>query len=94
MRENQSEVARLMEQITKEYEAATRGFRGLAQGTARHDFINARQENIGVCHEALQELVGENEAIKLVAQALNAVQDSPKERAKTGQTQQKEPTRP
>ena len=42
--ESKSEVARLMQQITLEYEAAKRGMSGLAAGTARHDFIIARME--------------------------------------------------
>lgn len=71
MQTNRSEVARLMEQITLEYEAAERGLNGLAQGTTIHAFINARQERIGACHEALQQIVGEPEAIKLVVTAMN-----------------------
>lgn len=63
-----SEVARLMEQIRLEYEAAQRGLTGLASGTARHDFINKKLENIEQCHEVLQTLVGKQEAIKLLAE--------------------------
>src|SRR5438128_12674006 len=37
-----SEVARLRQLITAEYEAAGRGLTGLAQGTARPAFIDAR----------------------------------------------------
>ncbi|MEO8970939.1 MAG: hypothetical protein ABI406_04970 [Ktedonobacteraceae bacterium] len=74
MQSNQSEVARLMQQITLEYEAAGRGLNGLAQGTALHTFINAKQERIGACHEALQQIVGKAEAIKLVVTAMNQVQ--------------------
>ena len=43
----QSEVARLREQIRLEYEAATQGIEGLALGTAQHQFITARLENLG-----------------------------------------------
>ncbi len=75
MQTNRSEVARLMEQITLEYEAAERGLNGLAQGTTIHAFINARQERIGECHEALQELVGKTEAIKLVVMAMNQAEE-------------------
>lgn len=74
MQTNRSEVARLMQQITLEYEAAERGLNGLAQGTATHSFINAKQERIGECHEALQQLVGKAEAIKLVVTAMNQAQ--------------------
>ena len=47
MREtNKSEVARLMQRIDEEYEAAERGLSGLAQ-VAQHEFITARMERIG-----------------------------------------------
>src|SRR5437016_2687889 len=41
-----SEVARLRQLITAEYEAAARGLTGLAQGTARHAFIDARMNRV------------------------------------------------
>jgi hypothetical protein len=74
----QSEVARLMRQITQEYEAAVRGLHGLAQGTAQHAFITQRMEQMATCHDALKGLVGEQEAIKMVAQALEQASDEGK----------------
>ena len=68
--ENKSEVARLMQQIELEYEAAQRGLYGFAAGTAKHEFITARMENIGHCHEKLKTLVGEEQAVVALAQAL------------------------
>ena len=65
-----SEVARLMQQIELEYEAAQRGLYGFAAGAAKHEFINARVENIGRYHEQLKTLVGEHEATKALAEAL------------------------
>ena len=56
--------------------AAKLGLQGLNAGTARHSFITARQENIGVLHEKLQGLVG-TDAIALVAETLDAVPDVP-----------------
>lgn len=67
---NQSEVARLLEQISAEYESAQRGMNGFAYGAAKHEFITARMENMGQLHNQLQEIVGES-AIALVAEALN-----------------------
>ncbi len=64
-RENHSEVARLMQEIELAYEAAQLALTGLAI-TARHDFINARQEHIALCHEDLKKLVGEEQAIKMI----------------------------
>jgi hypothetical protein len=74
----ESEIARLRQQITAEYEAAVRGLHGLAQGTAQHAFITQHMENIATCHEALKGLVGEQEAIKMVAQALEQASDEGK----------------
>ena len=61
-----SEVARLLQQIDREYEAAQRGLSGLRSGAARHDFINARMEQVAVCHEQLSAHVGEEEATRLI----------------------------
>lgn len=69
---NQSEVARILEQISLEYEAAQRGMYGFAYGSAKHEFITARMENMGNLHSKLQEIVGES-AIEMVADALNHV---------------------
>ena len=43
----ESDVLRLKRQIDNEYETAQRGLHGLASGTARHDFIQARAEQGG-----------------------------------------------
>lgn len=69
---NQSEVARLLEQISAEYEAARRGLAGFAYGSAKHEFITARMENVGRLHSKLETIVGES-AIVMVAEALNKV---------------------
>jgi hypothetical protein len=68
--ENKSEVARLRQRIAQEYEAATRGLTGLAYGTAKHEFITRRMEQIGSCHETLKHLVGEQEATRMLAETL------------------------
>lgn len=68
--EQRSEVARLLSQISAEYEAAQRGLTGLCYGMSQHDFITARMENVGQLHTQLQSLVGDT-AIVMVADALN-----------------------
>jgi hypothetical protein len=75
--ENTSEVARLLRQIELEYEAAQRGMYGFAAGTAKHEFITARMESMGRCHEKLITLVGEQEATKALAQALEQASNEP-----------------
>ena len=71
--ENHSEIARLQQRIAEEYEAAMRGLSGLAAGTATHEFITKRMEQMGACHETLKQLVGEQEATRMLAQTLEAV---------------------
>jgi len=68
--EHKSEVARLLSQISTEYEAAQRGLTGLAYGTSQHEFITARMESMGQLHTELQSIVGDG-AIALIADALN-----------------------
>ncbi len=75
--ESKSEVARLMQQIELEYEAAQRGMYGFAAGTAKHEFITARMENMGRCHEKLITLVGEREATRALAGALEQAGNEP-----------------
>ncbi len=75
--ECRSEVAHLMQQISEAHEAAYQALYGLAAGVSRHEFITAKMERIGECHEALKVLVGEHEASMLLAETL--------EQAGTGQ---------
>ena len=76
-RENTSEVARIKRQIELEYEAAQRGMYGFAAGAGKHEFITARMENMGKCHAQLVTLVGEREATKAFAQALEQAGNEP-----------------
>ena len=66
MNKQRSEVAQLLQQISLEYEAATRGLTGLSAGSAKHSFITAKLEQIGAYHEQLVNLVGEVQATHLV----------------------------
>jgi hypothetical protein len=67
--ENKSEVARLLQQIEQECSAARLGLHGYAV-TARHKFITARMERMGACHEALIDLVGKEEAARMVVEVM------------------------
>ncbi len=66
----QSEVAQILKQIEQEYQASKRGLEGLASGSARHDFISKKTENIGKHHDHLTELVGPEQAIALIANTI------------------------
>ena len=67
---SESEVARILTQIEQEYQASKRGLEGFASGTARHDFISAKTQNIEKCHEQLVELVGPEKAITIIANTI------------------------
>jgi hypothetical protein len=75
MNEQKSEVAQLLHHINLEYEAATRGLTGLSAGSAKHSFITARLEQIGVYHEQLASLVGEVQATQLVIELAEQKQE-------------------
>ena len=67
---NPSEVARLLQRIQEEYEAAQNALTGFAEGSTRHDFITAKMENMGHYQEQLAQQVGSEHAALLVAQQL------------------------
>jgi hypothetical protein len=69
---NQSEVARLKAQIESEVQAAQWALYGVALGAAQHQFITRRMERMGVLHEELSELVGEEEGARLLVQAMQS----------------------
>jgi hypothetical protein len=76
----QSEVARIREQIEAEMMAMRRGMYGFAAGTARHDFIKARMDNIGNYQEKLAEHVGNDEAWQSCAQIYMRIEEEAKAR--------------
>jgi len=70
--EPRSEVARLLAQISVEYEAAQRGLSGLAYGTSKHEFITARLEHMSQLHNQLQSIVGDA-AVAMVVDTLERI---------------------
>ncbi|HYU73058.1 MAG TPA: hypothetical protein VEL31_10300 [Ktedonobacteraceae bacterium] len=70
-----SEVARILAQISAEYESAQRGLTGLSLGSSMHEFITARMENMGQLHAELRDLVGDA-AIAMIAVQLDGVRDT------------------
>ncbi len=67
--QNHSEVARLMQQLDAECEAARLAMTGYAE-VAKHEVITARMERMGALHEELKSIVGETEAVKALVKAL------------------------
>ncbi len=55
-----SEIKHLLAQIEAEHLACRRGLSGLSSGTARHEFINKRQQQIDAHHSRLLELIGDS----------------------------------
>ena len=64
--QNQSEVAQLRKQLEQEYEAMLRGMHALAAGTARHDFIRERMDNVSNYQASLAKVVGDVDAALIV----------------------------
>lgn len=69
-----SEVARLLESIRLSYKSAYLALHGPAI-VAKHEFISKKMENMQQDHAQLQTIVGEHEAIRLVAETLDTVGD-------------------
>ncbi len=69
-RENKSEVARLMEQIRAEHESAQLGLTGIAEGTAKHVFINAHMERMWALKDELGKQMSDAEALIMICRVL------------------------
>ena len=69
-----SEVARLLAQIDREYEAAQLGLSGLSYGTSQHQFISSITERIGMLHSQLHDLIGD-ESIALISVQSNCASE-------------------
>ncbi|HEY0757454.1 MAG TPA: hypothetical protein VGD98_26115 [Ktedonobacteraceae bacterium] len=68
----QSEIARLLQQIDLEYNAARAALNGPMRGSTQHEFITARMERLNFYQEELSLHVGANEAIRLLVERLEA----------------------
>lgn len=62
MQTTNSEVAQLLARIEQEHASCVWALTGLAEGTARHDFIQHGLERIAIAHEGLSQLIGEQQA--------------------------------
>ncbi len=63
-----SEVALLRQRITEEYEAMKHGLSGLAYGTAKHAFIDARMKRVDAYYDQLTQHIGPKEASQVVCE--------------------------
>jgi len=69
----QSEIARLLQQIDLEYNAARAALTGPTRGTTQHEFITARMERLNFYHEELSQHVGTQEASRLLVERLETI---------------------
>lgn len=68
---NNSEVARIKQQITLESDAARSALYGSMKGAAKHSFITKRMENMGKFRDKLAQCVGSDEATKFLIGTMN-----------------------
>jgi len=71
VQQNQSEVACLMQQLEAEGKALWAGMYGLSQ-CAQHKIIHARYRRLGEIVDALEPIVGEEQAMDMLAKALDS----------------------
>jgi hypothetical protein len=64
-----SEIAQLRANIEQELTAMRLGLSGLAAGTTRHQFIEAKMHRLGVYEDQLAEQIGKEQAISFSCQA-------------------------
>ena len=69
--EHKSEVARIKEQIAREYQVAQQVFSGFTP-TAQHEYITKRQENLGIYFEELKKHTSPEEAMQIFMQIESA----------------------
>ena len=67
----QSEIAVLRQKIEAEYTCCKLAITGAISGTARHDFINRRYQNIEVHYTNLAKITDEQQAIDIVCEIVN-----------------------
>lgn len=74
MKEEQggSELAKLLRRFDEEYQAAQRALHGLALGTAQHEIITKRMENMEAAREQIEEIVGPEEATRLIVETMDS----------------------
>jgi hypothetical protein len=62
--ERKREIARLQQQIERDYDAAERARRGAIACSSHHAFIAARMKNMDECYKQLAKLTGGRKGIK------------------------------
>lgn len=63
---NQSEIARVMDEVEVATRAEWYGILGMVRGVNQRDFLTGCREHLAYCFEDLAALVGKEEAINLM----------------------------
>jgi hypothetical protein len=71
-----SQVADLRNQIEAEITAMRSGLSGLAAGTSKHAFIEAKMKRIGIFEEQLSQQIGSEQATSFSCQAYIRVMEA------------------
>jgi hypothetical protein len=74
--EVQSEITQLRANIELELAAMRSGLSGLAAGTSKHAFIDAKMKRIGIFEEQLSQQIGSEQATSFSCQAYIRVMDA------------------
>jgi hypothetical protein len=74
---NKSELAFLMAQFEAERQAAEWALTGLASNVSKHEFITARMERMGQIQGQLAPLIGDDEAGRMVVEAMEKIDNPP-----------------
>ena len=67
---SKSEIVRLSQQFTREFQAAQMAARGLVVGVARHEFITKRMENMEKIRRELAQVMGDQAATEAMVRLL------------------------
>lgn len=70
-----SEVAQLHANIERELSAMCQGLNGLAAGTAKHQFIEAKMKRLGAYQIQLASQIGEEQAIQISYEAYSRMME-------------------
>ncbi len=74
---SQSEIAQLRIQIEEELLAMRQGLGGVAAGTSRHQFIQAKMHQIGQMEDQLATHIGIDQAMLFYCQAYIQIMEGP-----------------
>jgi hypothetical protein len=73
-----SDVKAIRERIEQEIESTRSGMSGLSTGSARHEFIQDRLENMSRTYEQLEPLIGQDRAVEILSSVMERMYEQVK----------------